>query len=144
MRNLSVGVTNSRRATLDNGKLQHDAHIQTVNESKTTFAGQRRTELNFRDSYKYNIAGYELAKILELNMIPPSVERRIAGQTAAVTWWVDRTAMTEGDRLKKNTPPPNVLNWNQQMQIVRVFDQLILTPTATSRTWSSPPTGRSG
>ena len=29
-RALPVGVTNSQRATLDDGKLRHDAHIQTV------------------------------------------------------------------------------------------------------------------
>ena len=125
MKNLGTGVTNSRKATLDNGKFQHDAHIQVINESKASFAGQRRTELNFKDTYKYNVAAYELAKILELNMVPPSVDRKIGGETAAVTWWVDGTAMTEADRTKKNLSPPNTLLWNREMQIVRVFDQLI-------------------
>ena len=125
MHNLGTGVTNSRQATLDNGKFRHDAHIQVVNESKASFAGQRRTELNFKDTYKYNVAAYELAKILELNMVPPSVERKIGGETAAVTWWVDGTAMTEADRTKKNLSPPNTLLWNREMQVVRVFDQLI-------------------
>jgi len=125
MKNLGTGITNSRKATLDNGKFQHDAHIQVVNESKASFQGARRTELNFKDSYKYNMAAYELAKMLELNMVPPSVERKIGGETAAVTWWVDGTAMTEADRTKKNLSPPNTLLWNREMQIVRVFDQLI-------------------
>src|SRR6476661_5492859 len=59
MKNLGTGVTNSRKAVLDNGKFQHDAHIQVVNESKASFSGQRRTELNFKDTYKYNMAAYE-------------------------------------------------------------------------------------
>ena len=36
----------------------------------------RGTELNFRDTWKFNVAGYELAKMLQLNMVPPYVERR--------------------------------------------------------------------
>src|SRR5713226_10142211 len=85
-KNLSKGVTNSRQALLDDGKFRHDAHIQTIDVSKSSYQTQRGTELNFRDTYKYNMAAYELAKILELDMVPPSVERKIGGQMAAVTW----------------------------------------------------------
>jgi hypothetical protein len=122
---LSRGVTNSQRATLDDGKLRHDAHIQTVDISKTSFETVRGTEFNFRDSYKYNMAAYELDKLLELNMVPVSVERKVGGQMAAVTWWVDDVAVTELDRKKKKMEPPDLKNWNQQMYVCRVFDQLI-------------------
>lgn len=121
---LSVGVTNSQRATLDDGKLKHDAHIQTVDIRKTSFQTVRGTEFNFRDSYKYNMAAYELDKLLELNMVPPSVERKVSGQAAAVTWWVD-DSMLELDRKKKKIEPPDQHLWNQQMYLCRVFDQLI-------------------
>jgi len=124
-KDLSVGVTNSKKATMDDGKFQHDAHIQTIEVSKASYQTQRGTELNFRDSYKYNMAAYELAKILDLDMIPPSVERKVGGQTAAVTWWVDNTAMTELDRTRKGQQPPDLDSWNKQMYVVRVFDQLI-------------------
>ena len=84
------------------------------------------TELNFKDTYKANIAAYRLGKMLGLGgMIPPSVERRVKGSTSAVTWWVDDVLMTEKERFfkKKNSPDP--ASWNRQMYIVRVFDQLI-------------------
>ena len=121
---LSVGVTNSQRAILDDGKLKHDAHIQTVDISKTSFETVRGTEFNFRDSYKYNMAAYELDKLLDLNMVPPSVERKVGGHAAAVTWWVD-DSMLELDRKKKKIEPPDQPHWNQQMYDCRVFDQLI-------------------
>ncbi|MGH9662582.1 MAG: hypothetical protein ACRD96_28795, partial [Bryobacteraceae bacterium] len=125
-RELSMGITNSRRAVLDDGKLRHDAHIQTVNLAKAEFEGNRGKEINFRDTYKFNIAGYELAKLLGLEcMVPPSIERRVAGNSAAVTWWVDNTMMTELDRNKKKLEAPDPVDWNRQMHIVRVFDQLI-------------------
>ncbi|MBI1787363.1 MAG: hypothetical protein HYR60_07410 [Acidobacteria bacterium] len=124
---LSIGVTNSKKAVLqsEDGKLKHDAHIQTVNISKAEFEGTRGKEINFRDKYQFNIAAYELDKILQLNMTPPSVERKVAGQSAAVTWWVDDTQMTELERTKKKIEPPDQDKWNLQMYIVRVFDQLI-------------------
>jgi len=124
-RELSIGVTNSRRATMSDGKLTHDAHIQTVEISKSSYQTQRGTELNFRDSYKFNMAAYELDKILEINMIPPSVDRKFKGQSAAFTWWVDDTMMTELDRTKKKMDPPDLDRWNKEMYVVRVFDQLI-------------------
>ena len=125
-KDLAVGGTNSRRAAMDDGKVQHDAHIQTIEVSKASYQTQRGTELNFRDSFKFNMAAYELAKMLGLeNMIPPSVERKVGGQTAAVTWWVDDTMMTELERTRKSQQPPDLDSWNKQMYVVRVFDQLI-------------------
>jgi len=124
-KNLSTGVTNSQRATIEHNGVRHEAHIQTVEISKTSFQTQRGTELNFRDSFKYNMAGYELDKLLGLNMVPPSVERKVGSQSAAVTWWVDDVAMTELERTRNKTSPPDLDNWNKQMYVVRVFDQLI-------------------
>jgi len=119
------GITGTRRATLVDGAITHDAHIQTIDESKTRFEGANGTEINFRDTYKFNIAAYRLDKLLDLRMIPPSVERNVEGATAAVTWWVDDVLMEEGQRAKKGVEPPDGDYWNNQMYIVRVFDQLI-------------------
>jgi hypothetical protein len=125
VRNLSTGITNSQRATLSDGRLEHDAHIQSIDERKQSFQTALGTEINFRDSYKFNIAGYKLDRMLDLHMTPVSVERRVAGHTAAVTWWVDDVQMMEVDRFKKKLAPPDQDDWNRQMHIVRVFDQLI-------------------
>ena len=82
-------------------------------------------EMNFRDSYKFNIGAYRLARLLGLgDMVPPSVERKILGSTAAVTWWVDDVLIDEGQRGKK-ADPPDKDRWGRQYQIMRVFDQLI-------------------
>ncbi|HEY3440662.1 MAG TPA: hypothetical protein VGK29_07930 [Paludibaculum sp.] len=119
------GITGTRRATLVNGAITHDAHIQTIDESKVRFEGANGTEMNFRDTYKFNIAAYRLDKLLDLQMIPPSVERNVEGMTGAVTWWVDDVLMEETQRAKKGIEPPDGDRWNNQMYIVRVFDQLI-------------------
>ncbi len=122
---LGQGITNSVRATLEANGFTHDAHIQTIDEFKQQFQGRMGTEVNFKDTYKFNIAASILDQLLDLNMIPLSVERMFEGKTAAFTWWVDNAVMTEMDRSKKKLDPPDPFHWNKQMWVLRVFDQLI-------------------
>jgi hypothetical protein len=125
IKELSTGVTNSRRASLADGTVEHDAHVQSIDESKAVFQGERGTEMNFHDTWKYNVAAYRLARILGIgDMVPPSIERNVSGNTSAVTWWVDNTMM-EVDRRKKHVEAPDMDAWNREMYVVRVFDQLI-------------------
>jgi hypothetical protein len=124
-RGAGKGVTASIRATMTDGVLTHDAHIQTIDESKREFRGTQGTELNFRDSWAFNVAAYRINRLIGLNLVPVSVSRRWKTSDAAYTWWIDDVAMDEAERLKKKLSPPNPLVWNEQMQLVRLFDQLI-------------------
>jgi hypothetical protein len=123
---IAKGITGPSRATLSNGQLTHDAEIQTVDESKAQFVGANgQQELNFRDTYKFNIAASLLDKILDMNMIPVSVDRSYNGKNAAFTWWVDDVLMDESERMKRKATAPDLEIWNRQMYVARVFDQLI-------------------
>lgn len=123
---IATGVTNSVRATLSDGKLTHDAHVQTIDQAMAEFRGARGTELNFRDTYKYNIAAYRIGtRLLGLKNIPMSIERKFQGSSAAFTWWVDDTMMDEAKRLKEKIEPPDKDWWAEQMHLLRTFDQLI-------------------
>jgi len=123
--NIPKGVTAPKRLTLEYNGMTHDAAVQTVNISKASFQTIHGTELNFKDYWAYNVAGYELAKILELNMVPPYVERKVGGDSAALSWWVD-TMMMEYDRYEKKIPVPDqeLDSWNKQMYAVRVWHEL--------------------
>jgi hypothetical protein len=123
-RDAGAGVTGSRRATLSDGDFKHDVHIQTIDEAKAVFEAGRHTELNFKDTYRYNVAGYRIGKLLGLN-VPMSVERAIDGKMAAVTWWVDDVQMDETDRTKAKALGPDPARTTRQIQIMRVFDELI-------------------
>lgn len=123
-RDIPVGVTVPQRATLEGRGLKHDAAIQTADIQQPTYRTQKGTELNFRDTWKFNVAGYELAKMLQLNMVPPYVERRYSGGPAALSWWVN-DAMMERDRVQKKIEPPEPRRWNDEMQAVRLFRDLI-------------------
>ena len=106
-RDAGGGVTGSRRATASDGQVTHDVHIQTIDEAKPVFESGRNTELNFKDTYRYNIAGYHVARLIGITTVPMSVERAIDGKMAAVTWWVDDVKMDEKDRTKAKTLGPD-------------------------------------
>jgi hypothetical protein len=124
-RDAGSGVTNSRRATLSDGQITHDAHIQTVDIAQQVFQAGRNTEVNFKDTYRYNIAGYRVARLIGLTTVPMSVERTVDGKVAAVTWWVDDVKMDEAERMKTKSLGPDPLRTTKQIQIMRVWDELI-------------------
>lgn len=125
-RDAGGGITGTRRATLSDGVVTHDAQIQTIDQSRTLFQpATGPAEMNFRDSYRYNIAGYRLATLLELDNVPMSVERRVEGKAAAMTWWIDDVMMTERERLKTEARGPDPERTAMQTHVMRVFDELI-------------------
>ena len=74
------GVTGTKRLTLSDGTITHDASFQDLDEHKFSKQLASGTELNFVDSYKYNIAAYGLAELLGMDdMLPVYVERKWGG-----------------------------------------------------------------
>jgi hypothetical protein len=121
------GITDSKKAMLSDGRRTHAAHVQFIDIYNPLFKGKDgSTEEDFKDTWKFNVAAYRLAKLLRLtDMTPVSVARTVEGRAASVTWWLDGIAMDEKERLAKNIQPPDVPAWNRQMDAIRVFDQLI-------------------
>jgi hypothetical protein len=125
-RHTSKGVTSPWRLTLSDGKLTHDAAFQSIDEHKMeTKFPDGHMELNFVDSYHYNIAGYELAKLLGMSdIVPVYVERQWNGQIGSLSWWIP-AKWDEAKRVEQHVSVPDNHAWNHQMYKVRVFDQLI-------------------
>jgi hypothetical protein len=120
------GVTHTQRLTLTDGTITHDASFQPIDEHKRELKlANGSTELNFVDSYKYNIAAYELAELIGLDdMIPVYVERKWEGNTGSLSWWLP-VKMDEAERYKQKITAPDPDAWNNQMYKIRVFDQLV-------------------
>ncbi len=79
----------------------------------------------FQDSYKANIAAYELDKLLTLDMVPPAVERVLQGLKGSATQWVENIAP-----LKRDQAPDAAYekHWNAQVAKMVMFDTLIHNP----------------
>ena len=122
----SKGVTSPWRLTLSDGTLTHDASFQAVDEHKIGMKfASGSGELNFVDSYKYNIAAYALAELLGMeDMLPVTVERKWNGNPGSLTWWLP-VQMDEVERHKRKLQAPDPDAWNNQMYKIRVFDELV-------------------
>jgi hypothetical protein len=125
-REAKKGVTHTMRLTLSDGTVTHDASFQPIDEHKRELKlATGAVELNFVDSYKYNIAAYALAELLGMDdMLPVYVERKWGGNTGSLSWWLP-VKMDEVERHKQKLTAPDAEAWNNQMYKIRVFDQLI-------------------
>jgi hypothetical protein len=122
----SKGATHPTRLTLSNGTITHDASFQPVDIHKSEMKLESGTTVfNFTDSYKFNIAAYDLAELVGMDdMLPVYVERRWQGHLGSLSWWLP-VKMDEQDRVAKKINPPDPEAWNRQMYKVRVFDELV-------------------
>ena len=120
------GVTSPRRLTLSDGTLEHDAVFQAIDEHKQIMRfASGRVEIDFRDSYHFNIAAFEIAELLGLShMVPVTIERTLRGEKGSLVWWVD-WQWDEQTRAKEKIRPPDPLRWRQQWDVARVFRELV-------------------
>jgi hypothetical protein len=125
-RGIPIGITSPERLTLRMGAVTHDAGFNYADERAAIKKFDRGlSEVDFVDSYHYNIAAYELAGLIGLqDMMPVTVERTWRGRRGSLTWWLP-VLMMEGERLKKKISPPDPEAWNRQMYKMRVFSQLV-------------------
>ena len=95
---LPVGITRSQRYTLTDGTRKLRAVFKTIDESKpgvTNFQGGGFV-VDFSDSWKHEVASYELDKLVGTGLVPPTVERTFDHVTGSLQLWVEK-AKTEAD-----------------------------------------------
>jgi hypothetical protein len=118
------GITDPLRLTLYDGRVRHDADFKDIDVRKMGITKlEFGAEYDFKDSWKFEVAAYELDKLLSLNMVPVTVERTHKGKRGSLQFWVE--GELERDRLKRNEKPPIAWKWNFQMYKVWIFDKLI-------------------
>jgi len=128
-RDIGKGVTHPLRLTLTDGPLTHDAAFQSVDErsmfAKLQGAKGPGAEINFVDTYRYNLAAETVATLVGLDgMMPVHVERRWNSRVGSLSWWID-SMMDEGERLRQGLNAPDPQGWNDQMYRMRVFSALV-------------------
>jgi len=84
------------------------------------------TDAGVFDKWECEIAAYEMDKLLGLNMVPPTVERRYRGRKGSVQLWFP-LEISELERLKQDIPiPPDKLeSCEKAIYLHRAFDSLI-------------------
>lgn len=109
---IPVGVTKPQRAFLKPGGLADSLVFKPLTPGRTR---------GYWESYKAEIAAWELDKILGLGMVPPTVERRVDGKLGSVQLWVENCVLVKD---RDTTKAPNIAAWNRQVYRQRVWDNL--------------------
>jgi hypothetical protein len=109
---IPVGVTRPRKVYFAAGGLASAAVFKHLPPGRSA---------GFFESYKSEIAAFELDKVLGLGMVPPTVERRYKRETGSLQLWVENVVL-----LKARNPKlaPDVNAWNRQVHRHRVWDAL--------------------
>jgi hypothetical protein len=108
-----VGVTKPKRAFFAPGGIAASAVVKHLP------MGHRS---GFWEAYKSEIAAYELDRLLELDMVPPTVERRVGPDRASVQLWVEKSrVLKEVDQGQV----PRPVEWAKQVCRQRLFENLI-------------------
>ncbi|HEY7680477.1 MAG TPA: metallophosphoesterase [Terriglobia bacterium] len=124
-RTVGTGINQIRKAVLEKDGVRMNAAFRDHEEERDIAKmASGQLEMGFRDSYYFECAAYELAKLLGLDNVPPVVVRTYAGVKGSLQIWVE-SAMMETDRQKKKIRPPDPTRWNRQVQTLRLFDNLI-------------------
>lgn len=80
----------------------------------------------YLEGWKWEIAAYRLDRYLELNMVPPTVEREFQGKRGCCQLWVTAELdLRRKAREKIKTPSNKVYYWNNATYLHRAFDNLI-------------------
>ena len=80
----------------------------------------------FLEGWQWEIAAYLLDRHLDLNMVPPTVERRRAGNRGSCQLWIDDCiSLRDKDEQKIKTPSYKVFYWNRATYLQRLWDNLI-------------------
>jgi hypothetical protein len=112
---IGTGVTRPKRGYFDPGRLVASFTWKPLPP------GVRR---GYFESYKAEIAAYELDKLLLLNMVPPVVERTTDGQLGAAVMWVEPTTSVKqmGGTLSPGRVP------GRDIRRMHLFDNFIGNP----------------
>ena len=122
---IGTGVTKPQRAYLEKDGIKARAIFRDVKVFKRRWMDAKKgAQLNFRDDCIFECAAYELAKLLDLQRVPPTVRRRVRDKTGTLQIWLEN-AMMETERMQRKLPPPDTRFWAMQHQMMKIFDQLI-------------------
>lgn len=120
-----VAITSPLRVRLTDGKHTLRAVFKDEDTLYPNFRyGDGREVERATDSYKHEIAAFELDLLMGLDLVPPCVERKIGSRKGSLCLWVEGSR-PEDERRDKGLVPPDPEAFKGQMREIRLFQQLI-------------------
>ncbi len=119
------GTTHPLKIVLEKDGVRMHAIFRYVNKNNPMQRLRDGTVVvNFRDSYIFEPAAYELSRLLGLDNVPPVILRKLQRKSGSLQAWLEN-AMTEKSRVSDNITAPDKVLWSKQRWNMRVFDTLI-------------------
>ncbi len=109
-----AGRTEAWHIILDDGKVSCKGYFKYVNRTRPA---------PLADSYRYEIAAYELDKLMHLNAVPPVVEREIKGMKGSLQLFIEN-CITENHRQRTNIEPPYPKLFQNVLNDIIIFENL--------------------
>ena len=106
-----IGVTKPKRAYFKTGGLVESVAWKVLPPGRPS---------GYWESYKSEIAAYELDKLLDMGMVPVSVEKKWNHDTAAAILWLKPI-----HSWKEMEPKSKPAKWVRQVSRMKMFDNLI-------------------
>jgi hypothetical protein len=120
------GIAGAERLELEyQGTLFRAAFRSTDITRIAPSAGSINKPSEYRDSSIFELAAFELSLMLGLQRVPPVVKREIDGVDGTLQLWLEESTPEDILIQQGKLRPPNVARWNQQKQVMYVFDNLI-------------------
>ena len=127
---IPVGVTKPQRGYFGPGGLLESMSWKAIKPGRYN---------GFWESYRAEIAAYELDKLLDLQMIPPTVEKRVEGDLGAAVMWVKPVKSFKEMGGAPTPPPLHQARWNKQILRAKMFDCLIYNKDPNLGNWLVDP-----
>ena len=127
---IGTGVTNPKRAELAPGGLVARIAFKPIRPGN--YHGHW-------ESYESEIAAYELDKLLGLGMVPPTVEKRIAGDVGAAVMWAAPTRSFKELGGPPTAPAAQMARWDYQLVRAKMFHDLIYNKDPNLGNWLVDP-----
>jgi hypothetical protein len=112
---VSVGILGIKRAYFKPGGLVVSGALRSIRPGRYD---------GFWESYRSEIAAYKLDRILGLDMVPPTVERRYNGNMVSLQLWGKDLRML-GQVQEQNLRPSNLEDYSFQLRRQKVFHNLV-------------------
>jgi hypothetical protein len=121
---IATGITNPKQLLLEKEGVRAHAVLRLVNETRRkTVRNRQSLTLDSCDRYVYEVAAYQVSRLLGFNRVPPVVSRSM-GRKGSVQIWLEDT-LTEEQRRQRQLTSPQPMRWRQQWQIMSLFDNLV-------------------
>jgi hypothetical protein len=119
-REVGQGVSGAILMRLRHGDAEVPAVFKSVEARVPGYSFNGEQVATYRDTWKHEVAAYELDRLLGLRLVPPTVERKVDGKRGSMQAWAERPL----SRFGQGPPPEDPARAEAYLHAQRLLDYL--------------------